>query len=430
MGFIRNLFDRLAGRDDFFEEDEMLWDEEYFWKEDRAGIQETDEEESQEAAGVDTEEGAEDGWDWDSLTNERTFLKMSDPYQREKYIRSLVEQVKNASGELDKLSFEYNVVTATLKDMDEIDSLPQEERAKVTEYAKKILHYQKERQDFQEKRSKITDAQYYRMEQYEENAGKIYEDMRKAEKYRELIRDDMSRLEGEKQAYMYRKSELKHGIANSKGMAAICMVAMGLLVLMLVIMQFGFEMDVMIGYFITVIVGAVALTVIYVHYQDQVRDFAKAEKGTNRIILLQNTVKIRYVNNVNLLDYLYVKYNVKSSREWKLLFDAYEEERRARDLNEQNEEELDFYQVQLLKVLRCYQLSDPRLWVKCPLALYDHKEMVEIRHEHIIRRQKLRAQMDYNKRMAKEGEKELRSMIAEYPQYSKEILGMMERYDG
>ena len=101
MGFIRNLFDRLAGRDDFFEEDEMLWDEEYFWKEDRAGIQETDEEESQEAAGVDTEEGAEDGWDWDSLTNERTFLKMSDPYQREKYIRSLVEQVKNASGELD-----------------------------------------------------------------------------------------------------------------------------------------------------------------------------------------------------------------------------------------------------------------------------------------------------------------------------------------
>ena len=149
----------------------------------------------------------------------------------------------------------------------------------------------------------------------------------------------------------------------------------------------------------------------------------------NRIILLQNTVKIRYVNNVNLLDYLYVKYNVKNSKEWKMLYDAYEEEKRAREINEQNEEELDFYQAELLKNLRCYQLSDPRLWVRCPLALYDHKEMVEIRHEHIIRRQKLRAQMDYNKRMAKEGEKELRSLIAEYPQYSKEILGMMERYE-
>ena len=86
-------------------------------------------------------------------------------------------------------------------------------------------------------------------------------------------------------------------------------------------------------------------------------------------------------------------------------------------------------QAQELILLRNFQLSDPRLWVRCPLALYDHKEMVEIRHEHIIRRQKLRAQMDYNKRLAKEGEKELRSLIAEYPQYSKEILGMMERYE-
>jgi len=426
MGFIRNLFDRIAGRDEFFEEDELLWDEEYFWKEDRAQT-----EDDEEAVTESSEEAMdEENWDWDTIINERSFLKMSDPYQREKYIRSLVEQVKNASGEMDKLSFEYNVVTASLKDMDEIDALPLEEKAKVTEYAKKILHYQKEREDFREKRSKLSDAQYYRMEQYEENAGKIFEDMHRAEKYRELIRDDMSRLEGEKQAYMYRKGELKHGMVNSKGMATICMMAMGLLLLMLAIMQFGFEMDVMVGYFITIIIGTVALTIIYVRYQDQVRDFAKVEKGANRIILLQNTVKIRYVNNVNLLDYLYLKYNVKSSREWKILFEAYEEERKARELNEQNEEELDFYQAELLKVLRCYQLSDPRLWVKCPLALYDHKEMVEIRHEHIIRRQKLRAQMDYNKRMAKEGEKELRSMISEYPQYSKEILGMMERYDG
>lgn len=275
----------------------------------------------------------------------------------------------------------------------------------------------------------MTESQYYRMEQYEDSAVKIFDDMRKAEKYRELIRNDLSRLEGEKEAYQYRKGELRHGISNSKGMTMIIMLAMGLLFFMLAVMQFGFEMEVMLGYFLTIITGAAALTIVYVRYQDQVKDLSKVEKGMNRIILLQNTVKIRYVNNVNLLDYLYVKYNVKNSKEWKMLYDAYEEEKCAREINEQNEEELDFYQAELLKNLRCYQLSDPRLWVRCPLALYDHKEMVEIRHEHIIRRQKLRAQMDYNKRMAKEGEKELRSLIAEYPQYSKEILGMMERYE-
>jgi len=252
--------------------------------------------------------------------------------------------------------------------------------------------------------------------------------MRKAEKYREMIKDDLSRLEGEKHAFQYRKSELRHAIANSKGMAMIVMLAMGLLLIMLAIMQFGFEMEVMVGYSVTIITGAIALAVIYSRYIDQTREFTRAEKGMNRIILLQNTVKIRYVNNVNLLDYLYLKYNVKSSREWKSLCEIYEEEKRAREINEMNEEELDYYHKELLKILRNYQLSDPRLWLRCPLALYDHKEMVEIRHEHIIRRQKLRAQMDYNKRMAKEGEKELRSFIAEYPQYSKEAIQMMDRY--
>ena len=423
MGFIKNLFGNWFQNDEYYEEDERLWDEDYFWQEDRSQIGQDEEDENK------SDMESEVPWDWDTITNERTFLKISDPYQREKLIRSLVEQVKNASGELDKLNFEYNVVTAALKDMDELEALPADEKRRVTEYAKKILHYQKERQDYQSKKSKLTESQYYRMEQYEDSAGKIFTDMRKAEQYRELIREDMSRLEGEKQAYQYRKDELRAAIANSKGMTTITMLAMGLLLFMLAVMQLGFEMEVMIGYFLTIVVGAVALTIIYVRYQDQVRDLTKSEKGINRIILLQNTVKIRYVNNVNLLDYMYVKYNVKNAKEWKLLCDAYEEEKRAREINEQNEEELDYYQSELLKVLRNFQLSDPRLWVRCPLALYDHKEMVEIRHEHIIRRQKLRAQMDYNKRMAKEGEKELRSLIAEYPQYSKEILGMMERYE-
>ena len=80
-----------------------------------------------------------------------TYLKINDPYQREKYIRSLVEQVKNASAELDKLSYEYNVVTAVLKDMDELEALPPEEKHRVMEYAKKILYYQKEQQDYQKR---------------------------------------------------------------------------------------------------------------------------------------------------------------------------------------------------------------------------------------------------------------------------------------
>ena len=66
---------------------------------------------------MDDDEEDEFEWDWDHITEERQLFRMSDEVQREKYIRSLVEQVKDASTEMDKLSNEYNFVTATLKDM-------------------------------------------------------------------------------------------------------------------------------------------------------------------------------------------------------------------------------------------------------------------------------------------------------------------------
>ncbi|MBO4987866.1 MAG: hypothetical protein J6C63_03335 [Lachnospiraceae bacterium] len=425
MGWLKNLFTRNRD-DDFLMEDE-LWDEDYYYSSERSDSNEdTDEFYLSE---TEKQMGSEDSeWDWNTIVSDRTYLNINDAYQREKYIRSLVEQVKDASTQLDKLSYEYNVVTAVLKDMDELEALPSSEKNRITEIAKKILHYQKEKQEYQNKKSRLTDSQFYRMEQYEDSAPRIYEDMHKAEKYREMIKDDLSRLEGEKHAFQYRKSELKHGMNDSRGMAIICMLAMALLLCMLAVMQFGFEMKTGIGYVITIVAGAIALAVIYARFIDQTKELKRVEKGMNRIILLQNTVKIRYVNNVNLLDYLYLKYSVKSAREWKTLCDVYEEEKRARTINEMNEEELDYQQSELLKILRNYQLSDARLWLRSPLALYDHREMVEIRHEHIVRRQKLRAQMDYNRRMAKEGEKELRAFIAEYPQHSKEAIAMMDRY--
>ncbi len=425
MGFFKRIFSKRNKDDDYFENEERLWDEDYFWQEERAEskVEKGTQELGQEEIGMDSVQD----WDWDSIINERSYLKISDPYQRDKYIRSLAEQIRDASMELDKLSYEYNVVTSVLKDMDELDALPESEKRRIMECAKKILYLEKERKDYESKRSKISESQYYRMEQYEDSAPKIYEDMHKAEKYREMIRNDLNKLDGEKQAYQYRKEELKHGIVNSRGMAMICILAMAMLFVMLFIMQFGFEMKVQLGYFLTIATGAIALTIIYVRYLDQKKDLARTEKGMNRIILLQNTVKIRYVNNVNLLDYLYLKYNVKSAREWKMMCDLYKEEKRARELSKENEEEMDYYQNELIKILRCYQLSDVRLWVKSPLALYDHREMVEIRHEHIVRRQKLRAQMDYNKRLAREGEQEMRTFNVQYPEYAEELARMMGR---
>lgn len=383
-----------------------------------------------EFSDLEMDEGLEEEfeWDWDHIMEERHLFKMSDEVQRDKYIRSLVEQVRDASTELDKLSAEYNIVTAMLKDMDEIDALPMSEKVELQDSARNILYYEEEAKDYEAKRSAITDAQFRSMERFEENMPKACEDMEEAERYKGLIKDDLRKLEGEKHAYLYRQDELRTDIGNLRGMTIICVFAAVLCMVMLLVLQFGFEMDTQVGYIITCLTAALVITFLYIRYTDATKELKKVEKGINRLILLQNTVKIRYVNNTNLLDYLYTKYNTKSSKELKRVWEMYEIERDQRQQAELNEKELTFYQAELLHKLRKYQLNDVYAWLHNPLAILEHNEMVELRHAHILQRQKLRARMDYNKRLAKEGQDELKEFVRQYPEYANEALNMVERY--
>ena len=56
---------------------------------------------------------------------------MDDPVQRREYINSCLQQMEEAARELDALEFEYNDVTSHLRDMEEIDALPPEQRAEI-----------------------------------------------------------------------------------------------------------------------------------------------------------------------------------------------------------------------------------------------------------------------------------------------------------
>lgn len=377
---------------------------------------------------LDENEEEEFEWDWDHIIEEKHLFKMSDELQREKYIRNLVEQVRDASSELDKLSAEYNLVTATLKDMDEIEALPFEEKMSVQETARKIIYYEGEAEEYSIKKSGMTESQFRAMERFEDKMPKAYEDIDKAEKYKVVVKEDLHKLEGEKHAYLYRQAELKRDILNSRGMVVVCVFAALLCVVMLLILQYGFEMETSIGYILVAFALSIAITILFVKYQDSTKELNKVQKSINRIILLQNTVKIRYVNNSNLLDYLYTKYSTNSAKELKRTWEMYLEETAIREKYEENEQEMSFYKAELLKKLRKYQLNDVYAWLHNPRAILEHNEMVELRHAHILQRQKLRARMDYNKRLAKDGEKELREFIKKYPEYSQETMDMLERY--
>ena len=367
-------------------------------------------------------------WDWENIINEKKLFRMSDDVQRSKYLRSLVEQVRDASMELDKLSAEYNNVTATLKDMDEIDALPLQEKIVLQDAARKILYYEDQTKEYDMKKSAMTEDEFRVMERMEDQIPKAIADIREAEEYRSKVRSDMKTLDGEKHAYLYNQAELRREMNNLRGMVIICGFAAILCVIMLVILRFGFEMDTTVGNIITVLVASVAIFAMFIKYQDDSRELTRAQKDLNRVILLHNTVKIRYVNNANLLDYLCTKYNTAGSKDLEKLWKTYKEECALRESHEINEKELGFNQQELLKRLRKYQLNDVYAWLHNPRAILERNEMVELRHAHILQRQKLRARMDYNKRLAKDGKDELKEFVKQYPEYSSEALDMVNRY--
>ena len=368
--------------------------------------------------------------EWNEIVYDRDDLQVHNRKQREEYVRGCLEQIAEASREVENLQHEYQVVTSHLKDIEEIEALPENESRLLMECAKRIDTLERQQSGYKERKNRMTDEKFYQMECMEEEVQEAYEKLEKAEEYQNLIKRDLRRLDSERQAYGFRKIELRHLMKDTRSLTIVCATAVIFCLLLLVVLQYAFSFDVKIGYLAAGGIGALAITAIFLKYNDAVRELSQVESGISRLIRLQNTVKIRYVNNTHLLDYLYMKYNVKSAQELGRDYKQYLEEKDERHNYKRAEIELDSSQQELLHILRRYQVKDPMIWLYQTQALLDKKEMIEIRHNLIIRRQSLRRRMDYNKEViAGKAKAEVKDLVENYPKYAKEILGIVAEYD-
>lgn len=352
-----------------------------------------------------------------------------DDVERKRYITGCLEQILTASKGSSALTREYQRVTSELKDMEEIETLPEKEMENLRDIARHIEGAEACRQDYIKKKNRMPDARYRQLEQLENEVVDGIREMEEAEKYRKLVKGDLARLDGERSAYAYRRTELKNIQENLRGLTGISLGTLLVCVLMLLVLQFLFKMDVLIGYFITFAAFAIVLTVLYYKYSSAGKTLLQVEKSINRLIQLQNTVKIRFVNNTNLMDYLYLKYDVKNAAELKGYWDNFQEEKAERKQYEKTEEDREYYRDKLVRTLQRFRVTDPEKWIYQTRAILDKREMVEIRHELIQQRQALRKQLDYNREIAENAQKEVREVAALYPAYAAEITGLVEEYE-
>ena len=366
---------------------------------------------------------------WEQLVYTRNGVNFDEEDQRKRYIVNCLEQITEASKEIDLLTGEYTLVTSYLTDTDEIEALPKEQRSQINSTAARLAGLEQERNRYREKKNRMRDADFYAIRKREDEIEEGIRKIREGEKYGNLIRQDLHRLDGERHAYEYRRNELENMMNNQRGMAVIFLTALVVCVIMLAILQFGFDMDVYVGLFLAVGAGAVAISYVCIKYMDAGRELLRVEKTINKIIQLQNKVKIRYVNNCQLMEYLYLKYNTDSAAKLEKRWKLYQDEKEERKQFAEAEAKTEYYQKQLVEQLSNYRVQMPERWISQTAALLDKREMVEIRHELIQRRQALRKQMDYNQEVAESARNEVKEVAALYPKYAQEILSMVERYD-
>ena len=367
--------------------------------------------------------------EWSDISLSREYINFHDKKQRQDYVGACLERLAEASSKIDELSVEYNVVTAYLQDTEEIEALPKEIRVQIDYDAKKIVAAERDRSYYLDSKNHMPDDKYERLQRMEDEVPDGIKKMKKEEDYQVLVKKDLSRLDSEKYAYLYRLDEVTNALANIKGMTGICLGTLAVCVIMLLVMQFGFEMDTTIGYLIVVAAAAITLTVLFVKFSDASKEQNTIETCIAKIITLQNKVKIRYVNNKNLLDYLYLKYGVEKASELEKLWNRYSEEKNERKKFQKAEEDLVFYKKSLVQNLAKYRIKDPEIWIKQAVALVDPKEMVEIRHELIGRRQALRKQMESNREIAAKTQEDVKELADAYPSYRMEIMEMVAYYE-
>lgn len=358
----------------------------------------------------------------------RRNIDVDDVRQREEYVKSCCEVIATTNVDITTQQIELKQICERLSDLEEIEALPPIDKNKVRACAKKIVALEREELEYERPARRITESQYRDMEKIEDDVPEILEKMRKDEDYQMLVRRDLNLLEGEKGAVAYQRKEERTKAKNSKNFIFLAMIAAIMASILLLVLQKGMKMDVKMGFVILAALFAISVTIAFVLYQNAQVEIVRQNRKLNRAISIQNTVKIKYVNITNVLDYNYSKYKVMNSYELSYLYDKFREEKAARMHDSEMTEKLDEARKNLYQILKHYHISDPSLWVYQPGVLVFADEEKELRRTLIVSRQKLKKGIDFEKYNLESAKAEIESLIHDYPKYEDEVMAIMRKY--
>lgn len=348
----------------------------------------------------------------------------------EHYVLERLEQVVEATREIEEEKSEYRVVTAYLNDIYTIENLPEKERNAIRDIAQNIVSLDKARQEFLHAEKKITDAQYTQFQREEAGLPAAIKRLKANENYQETLSKDMKYLVRERDEWLFYKEELTHEEKRlQNGVFIVTGLSIATAFLMLVF-QFFTETAMELAWTVFLFIVVAAICTLCLKIMNVQKDYRRACVCADKAIQLLNVVKLKYVSVTNAIDYSHEKYHITNAAEFNRVWEAYLEAVKQREKFEINNDDLRYYSNRLVRMLMEYRLYDAKVWVPQALALVDHNEMVEVTHRLNERRQKLRARIENSTNIIKEHMDGVENLMGDLqPEVAAQVKEIMDSVD-
>lgn len=339
-----------------------------------------------------------------------------------------LKQIVDSTYEMEDLKREYELVTSYFTDIQKIEQMPDNQRAALEDDARKILVLETNRKSLQNAPKRLAADRYKLLLRLEPEVPEAIDRIKELEDMRGKIKRDLEYLEGEKGALQYEEEELRQKQTTIRNVAIILgvLAALSIITFLMVNVQFGVDLTIA-GAVIAIIVITVEFLLVMSHYRTDA-ERKLAYKKHNRAIVLQNKVKIKWLNNTNSLDYLYAKFEVNSGKELQYNWEQYQLMLEEEKQYKQSSGDLKVYQDELIANLKSAGVYDCMVWLQQVIALVDKREMVEVKHSLNVRRKRLREQLQQNEEARQNSFVCVKGILTEHPELKDQAREVLTAY--
>ena len=362
-------------------------------------------------------------------SDEITMAKAKKAYENErKAVRDFCEQLIDVENHVEEIQREYKIVTSYLTDIQRIEELPIDMATALIDTANHIERFDKSRQTYLQSEDLLPMDQFNNLASLETEVPDTIKKLYDMEIRDSMLKNDMGYLEGEKEDLRYMRGEYNDTIIRIRSVNITVMILFILTMLIMCIYAVTTKNSIIMPLLVAGVIAVLSFVVSYVRYVDLKSQIRDADAKINRAISLLNKVKVKYINNTNTLDYIYDKYGVNSCKELEYQWEQYNTMVRDAKRYIQANAEFKGYCDKLVKSLSAVGVEDPHVWPKQTNAIIDRREMVEIKHGLVVRRQKLRERMETCLKIKENAHTALKAAVSDNPGIANYINETLNTY--